>query len=80
MRMMFAVGSLNRARSKIVVAGRLRGSGIPAPPTPSHGPPAGPGEVARRRAGDPGADRIRGGAPGEGTDSSSRIEGRSRVH
>ena len=52
MRMMFAVGSLNRARSKIVVAGRLRELDGPAPPTPPRRPPAGPrrGRPARAPA------------------------------
>jgi len=73
--MMFAVGSLNRSRSKIVVAGRLREIEIPAPLTPSRRPPAGPDEVVQHGAGSPGVDRVRGGSrtPGEGTGASRHL-------
>lgn len=74
MRMMFAVGSLNRARSKIVVAGRLRETDGPAPPTPPRRPPAGPGEGVRR-----GSGRARDGGDG-GIGASRHPEGGSRVH
>ena len=82
MRMMFAVGRLNRSRSKIVVAGRLREIEIPAPLTPSRRSPAGPDEVVQHGAGRPAVDRIRGGGRtlGEGSDTSRHLEGRGRIH
>ena len=82
MRMMFAVGSLNRARSKIVVAGRLREMDGPAPPTPQRRPPAGPGEGVRRGTGRGRVDRAcgRDGASGEGIGASRHPEGGGRVH
>lgn len=86
--MMFAVGRLNRMRSKIVVAGRLRGSeaGSPAaaggPPAPPRDPPAAPHEVVRDGGGTPGADRVPGGgdAVSQGTGTLSAHERSRRVH
>jgi len=86
--MMFAVGRLNRVRSKIVVAGRLResetGSQLSAggPLPPSRNPVAGSNQLVQDGAGRPGVDRVRGGRDPvrKGTHPIRDHESGSRVH
>lgn len=88
MRMMFAVGRLNRVRSKIVVAGRLRDAeaGLPLaagrPLAPPHNPLTGPNQLVQDGSGSPGVDRARsgGGALPQGIRPLRDHEGGSRVH
>ena len=88
MRMMFAVGSLNRVRSKIVVAGRLRDAeaGLPLaagrPLAPPRNPLAGPNQLVQDGSGGPAVDRAgSGGDPiPQGIGTFRNHEGGSRVH
>lgn len=88
MRMMFAVGRLNRVRSKIVVAGRLRepeagsrraGRG---PLVPPRNPLTGPNQPVQDGTRSPGVDRVRGSRDPipQGIGSIRNHEGGSRIH
>ena len=82
MRMMFAVGRLNRVRSKIVVAGRLREAEEAPPLAPPRKALAGSHQVFEDGAGRPKVDRVRGRRDPipRGIGKLRDHEGGSRVH